>query len=59
MREGVAYRCQSHALIAQSLKCDLLIHLTAACLANNGTVAGVKSTRQITIVLLRCYRQYE
>ena len=33
--------------------------LTTACLANNGTVAGVKSTRQITTVLLRCYQWYE
>ena len=23
VREGVAYRCQSHALITQSLKCEL------------------------------------
>ena len=28
-------------------------------LANNGTVAGVKSMRQITTVLLRCYQRYE
>ena len=33
--------------------------LTTAYLANNGTVAGVKSTRRITSVLLRCYRRYE
>ena len=30
--------------------------LTTACLANNGAVAGVKSTLWITTVLLTCYR---
>ena len=48
MREGVAYWCQSHALIAQALKCELLTRLTTARLANNGTATGVKSTQRIT-----------
>ena len=50
MREGVAYRCQSHALIIRSLKCEL--PTPVCCFANNGTVAGVKSTQQIITVLL-------
>ena len=33
--------------------------LTTACLANNGTVADVKSMQRITSVLLRYYRRYE
>ena len=44
---GRISQCQPHALICSIAE------------ANNGTVPGVKSMRQITTVLLRCYRRYE